>query len=236
MTPSPSSSKGMLLNAMQNKMLSMFNKSGKSNNISIDEMEDEMTNKLIERGESGAKIWLVKERGFDIDMVNKGLVWNKSEKGKGGSVTMRGGLKDIMDYEFYGVQKGVWPNVQRLSKWVEFRVIRRDPSLRREYSEIKTQRGRDSMVERLTYLFGKAIHDNGLQRYATVDPTAYNAKITSREREQFYNKYDERHEPIVVYYKSGRAQKSKKIIPKRRYDSEFTNIKMSNKEWAEMEL
>ena len=91
-----------------------------------------------------------------------------------------------------------------------------EPSKSKEYSEIKTQRGRDSMVERLTYLFGKAIHDNGLQRYATVDPTAYNAKITSREREQFYNKYDERHEPIVVYYKSGRAQKSKKIIPKRR--------------------
>ena len=225
----PHNAKGVLLNAMQGRMLKAFRKTTGSQNISMEDMEDEITNALINRGESNAKLWLVKERGFTKQQVNQGLVWNKSKKGRGGSVTMRAGLKDIMDYEFYGVQKGVWPNVKRLASWVEFRVIRRDPGLRKEY-HAKSDKGQANMVERLTYLFGKAIHDNGLQRYATMDPM--NNQPTSKEEEKFYSKYDEKHEPIVVYYgKAGRRQR--RIVPQRRYTSEYD--RMSNKDWAEFE-
>ena len=210
----PSSPKGMLLNAMKGKMLKSFKEAVGSDDITTENMEEEITNKLMLWGESRAKKWLVEERGFDEDMVNKGLVWNKSRKGRGGSVTMRGGLKDIMDYEFYGVQKGVWPNIQRLASWVEFRVIQRDHGLRKEYFS-KTDKGQANMVERLTYLFGKAIHDNGLQRYATMDPT--DNQPTSKEEEEFRSKYDEPHEPIVVYYRRGTRQRSRRIVPRRRF-------------------
>ena len=165
----PHDAKGMLLKAMQGRMLNSFRKAVGSQDISMEDMEQEITNELLKRGEMNTKRWLVDQRGFNKRQVNQGLVWNNSKKGRGGSVTMRSGLKDIMDYEFYGVQKGVWPNVKRLASWVEFRVIRRDPGLRKEFHG-KTDKGQANMVDRLTYLFGKAIYENGLQRYATMDP------------------------------------------------------------------
>jgi hypothetical protein len=226
----PHSVKGMLLNAMQGRMLNKFRSKSGSQKITIENMEEIITNELVKRGEMNTKKWLINERGFNARQVNQGLVWNKSEKGRGGSVTMRAGLKDIMDYEFYGVPKGVWPNAKRLKKWVETRVIQRDVGLRKEWLG-KTPKGKDSMVDSLTYVFGRAIYNNGLQRYATIDPM--NNQPTSNEEEKFYSKYDESHEPIVVYYgKAGRRQR--RIVPKRRYEDEYQ--RMTNKEWSDMEV
>ena len=228
----PHNAKGVLLKGMQGRMLNAFRKGTGSQDISMEDMEQEITNELLKRGEMNTKRWLVDQRGFNKRQVNQGLVWNKSKKGRGGSVTMRAGLKDIMDYEFYGVQKGVWPNVKRLASWVEFRVIRRDPGLRKEFHG-KTDKGQANMVDRLTYLFGKAIYENGLQRYATMDPM--DNQPTNKEEEKFYSKYDEEHKPIVVYYGGGglKGRRQRRIVTQKRYTSEYE--RMSNKEWAEFE-
>jgi len=225
----PHSRKTMLLKAMQTRILGVAKKALKTEDITIDELEDEITNRLITQGESSTKLML-RRWGMTDEMIHRGLVWQKSKKGRGGSVFMRDSLKDIMDYEFYGVQTGVWPNIKRFRKWVEFRVIVRDPGLKKEYNS-HTARGRASMVDRLTYLFSKAVHDRGLQRYATIDPSA--RPVTRKEEEKFHKKYDEKHEPIVVYYgQTGRRQR--RIVPHRREVSEYD--KRSNKDWADMEI
>jgi hypothetical protein len=95
--------------------------------------------------------------------VDKGLVWDPDTK----TVHIRGSLKDTLDYEFYGVPQGVWPNAKNLRKWVLYRVIPRDPGLQAEYNKM-SQKGKYGMATDLTFKFGRAIARDGLKRRSTT--------------------------------------------------------------------
>ena len=115
------------------------------------------------RGMEYTKEFLKENYGFTQRQVDKGLVWDPDTK----RVHIRGSIKDTLDYEFYGVPKGVWPNVANLRKWVMFRVIPRDPGLAAEYNKM-TQKGKSGMATELTFLFGRAIARDGLKRRSTT--------------------------------------------------------------------
>ena len=117
----------------------------------------------LRRGMNYAKQFLKDQYGFTQMQVDKGLVWDPDTK----TVHIRGSLKDTLDYEFYGVPQGTFPNVVRLRKWVMHRVIPRDPSLQAEYNKM-TQKGKYGMATELTFLFGRAIARDGLKRRSTT--------------------------------------------------------------------
>ena len=115
------------------------------------------------RGMDYTKTFLKENYGFTQRQVDKGLVWDpKTER-----VHIRGSIKETLDYEFYGVPKGVWPNARRLRSWVIHRVIPRDPGLNAEYNKM-TRKGKYGMATDLTFLFGRAIARDGLKRRSTT--------------------------------------------------------------------
>ena len=142
------------------RMLKLF-KSGRK--MTEKGMMEEISSLYEEFGLRETKDILKNEYGFTQMQVDKGLVWDPDTK----TVHIRGSLKDTLDYEFYGVPKGVWPNARNLRKWVKDRVITRDPILKVEYEE-KTEKGKYGMVSDLTFLFGRAIARDGLKRRSTT--------------------------------------------------------------------
>ena len=179
-------------------------------------IERELTQHFAEAGMKGTKIWLEK-RGFTPEQIRVAFVFDH----KTGMVYMRKGTKDIMDFEFYGIPAGPWPNVQALKHWVVNRVIRRDPGLREEWMSLKgrgARQRRKNMSDRLTYLFGRAIFEHGLQRYATVNPkdTLDDKFLTDKRLEKFADKYGEDQAPLVVRWKTRKGE-VRSIRPAQRF-------------------
>ena len=142
------------------RMLKLF-KSGRK--MTEKGMMKEISSMYEEFGLNETKEILKNEYGFTQMQVDKGLVWDPDTK----KAHIRGSIKDTLDYEFYGVPKGVWPNARNLRKWVMYRVIPRDPGLQAEYSKM-TQKGKYGMATQLTFLFGRAIARDGLKRRSTT--------------------------------------------------------------------
>ena len=165
-------SSGYFKRALTNKYIASGRKSEKH-------MLRTISGLYLKRGMNYAKQFLKDQYGFTQMQVDKGLVWDPDTM----TVHIRGSLKDTLDYEFYGVPKGAWPNVRSLRKWVLTRVIPRDPGLQAEYNKMN-QKGKFAMATDLTYKFGKAIHDHGLKRRSTTlwektdDPKMHEAGIT----------------------------------------------------------
>tara|TARA_B100000470_G_C19753766_1_gene375027 strand:- start:320 stop:1039 length:720 start_codon:yes stop_codon:yes gene_type:complete len=150
---------------MSGRMLKLF-KSGRK--MTEKGMMKEISSLYEEFGLRETKDILKNEYGFTQMQVDKGLVWDPDTK----KAHIRGSIKTTLDYEFYGVPQGVWPNARNLRKWVKDRVITRDPILKVEYKE-KTEKGKYGMVSDLTFLFGRAIARDGLKRRSTTrfEPT-----------------------------------------------------------------
>jgi len=123
----------------------------------------EISGMYLKEGMRETKNILKNEYGFTQMQVDKGLVWDPDTK----TVHIRGSLKTTLDYEFYGVPKGVWPNARNLRKWVMYRVIPRDPGLQAEYNKM-TPKGKYGMATDLTFKFGRAIARDGLKRRSTT--------------------------------------------------------------------
>ena len=127
-----------------------------------------ISNMYAKKGMRYTKDYLKEHYGFSWNDVNKGLVWTPgNNKGRKPTVHVRGSIKDTLDYEFYGVPQGTFPNVTRLRNWVRTRVILRDTGLRSEYT--KSVKGdKTKMLDELTFKFGKAIQQHGLKRRSTT--------------------------------------------------------------------
>ena len=124
---------------------------------------DEISIIYLKKGMDETKKILKNEYGFTQRQVDKGLVWDPNTN----RVHIRGSIKDTLDYEFYGVPQGTWPNARRLRSWVVHRVIPRDPGLNAEYNKM-TRKGKNGMATQLTFLFGRAIARDGLKRRSTT--------------------------------------------------------------------
>jgi len=192
--------KGLAL--MQTRALVKANK-GRRKKVTMDEFINELSEYYAKNGLKALKKWM-RENDFTESQINKMVVYDPDRK----SVYIRGSVQDIMDYEFYGVPQGTFPNVKRLRKWVTYRVIRRDPGLQREYSQL-SRTGKKRMIKDLTYKFGYSIMEHGLKRYSTTDP---NDILTPRQ-EKKYGKFD----PIIVRWSSANQRGYRKVvIPKYR--------------------
>jgi len=127
----------------------------------------DISNWYAEAGMEETKRILEEQYGFSKNDLNKGLVWTPGNGKRKPEVHIRGSVKDSIDYEFYGVPQGTFPNVTRLRNWVRTRVILRDPGLRSEYS--KSVRGdKTKILDELTFKFGQAIQKEGLKRRSTT--------------------------------------------------------------------
>ena len=106
-------------------MANAMNKEYKEHNRKQDikGMMNTISSMFGRRGMMYTKKFLKEQYGFTQRQIDKGLVWDPDTK----RVHIRGSLKDTLDYEFYGVPQGTFPNVARLRKWVMHRVIPRDP-------------------------------------------------------------------------------------------------------------
>ena len=165
---------GRFLAKMMNKE---YKESGRKRDIKG--MMNTISSLYGRRGMDYTKKFLKENYGFTQRQVDKGLVWDPDTK----LVHIRGDMKDTLDYEFYGVPKGTWPNARRLRSWVMHRVIPRDPGLQAEYNK-KTPKGKYGMATSLTFLFGRAIARDGLKKRSTThfektnDPKLLNEDIT----------------------------------------------------------
>ena len=134
----------------------------------LKDMLGEISNWYTHKGMGYAKDILKNKYGFSKNDVDKGLVWTPgNNKGRKPTVHLRGSLKDSIDFEFYGVPQGVFPNVTRLRNWVRTRVILRDAGLRREYHK-PGKAHKTKTLDDLTFLFGRAIARDGLKRRSTT--------------------------------------------------------------------
>jgi len=149
---------GRILAGLMNKE---YKESGRKRDIKG--MLNTISGMFGKRGMDYTKKFLKENYGFTQRQVDKGLVWDPDTK----RVHIRGSIKDTIDYEFYGVPSGVWPNVRRLRNWVMHRVIPRDPGLAAEYNKM-TQEGKYGMATDLTFLFGRAIARDGLKKRSTT--------------------------------------------------------------------
>ena len=149
---------GRFLAKMMNKE---YKESGRKRDIKG--MMNTISSLYGRRGMDYTKKFLKENYGFTQRQVDKGLVWDPDTK----LVHIRGDMKDTLDYEFYGVPKGTWPNARRLRSWVMHRVIPRDPGLQAEYNK-KTPKGKYGMATSLTFLFGRAIARDGLKKRSTT--------------------------------------------------------------------
>ena len=147
-------------------MANAMNKEYKEHNRKQDikGMMNTISSMFGRRGMMYTKKFLKEQYGFTQRQIDKGLVWDPDTK----RVHIRGSLKDTLDYEFYGVPQGTFPNVARLRKWVMHRVIPRDPGLAAEYNKL-TRKGKYAMATDLTFLFGRAIARDGLKRRSTTN-------------------------------------------------------------------
>jgi len=192
--------KGMI--AMQTRALVKFNK-GKRVHVTMDQLVDKISEYYAVNGLKATKEWM-RKNDFTETQINKMVVYDPDRK----SIYIRGSVQDIMDYEFYGVPQGTFPNARRLRKWVMYRVIRRDPELQREYSQL-SRKGKKNMVDDLTYKFGFSIMEHGLKRYSTTDPN----DVLTPEQEARYGK----NKAIVVRWSSSNQRGYRKVvIPKYR--------------------
>jgi hypothetical protein len=149
---------GRFLAKMMNKE---YKESGRKRDIKG--MMNTISSMYGRRGMDYTKDFLKDHYGFTQRQVDKGLVWDPDTK----RVHIRGSIKDTLDYEFYGVPQGTWPNARRLRSWVMYRVIPRDPGLAAEYNKM-TRKGKSGMATELTFLFGRAIARDGLKRRSTT--------------------------------------------------------------------
>jgi len=134
----------------------------------LESLLEDVSNWYAEDGMKATKNILEKQYGFSKNDIDKGLVWVPGDgKGRKPEVHIRGSIKDSLDYEFYGVPNGVFPNVTRLRNWVRTRVILRDAGLRTEYQKPGTKHKTQTLDE-LTFLFGRAIARDGLKRRSTT--------------------------------------------------------------------
>jgi len=108
---------------------------------------------------AGVKDFLIHDVGYDPTKVKHGI------KVIDGEIIVRGSLKDTLDYEFYGNPKRTWPNVKRLRSWVLTAVIPTNPKLKKRYAEVRRDRpAREGMLQDLTFVIGRSIFENGLQK------------------------------------------------------------------------
>ena len=104
-------------------------------------------------------------KGFLLTMGYDPLKVKQGIKVRDDKLIIRGSLKDTLDYEFYGNPKGTWPNVRRLRNWVRTVVIPTNPQLKKEYAAVTRDRpAREGMLQDLTYVIGRSIFKNGLQK------------------------------------------------------------------------
>jgi len=104
-------------------------------------------------------------KGFFLTMGYDPLAVRHGVRVKDDKLIIRGSLKDTLDYEFYGTPRGTWPNASRLRKWVRTVVIPSNPYLKNKYAEVRRhRREREGMVRDLTYVIGRSIFKNGLQK------------------------------------------------------------------------
>ena len=137
--------------------------------IMFEDLQGFLQDKLAEDGLRETKQWLI-DNNFTPQAINELLVYNPDTN----QIHVRGELEDALAYEFFGVPKRVFPDVERLRGWVVNRVLTRDPTLREEY-DAKTEKGKETMIKQLTYKFGRAIHKNGLKRqYTTAELDPHN--------------------------------------------------------------
>jgi hypothetical protein len=149
---------GRILAGLMNKE---YKESGRKRDIKG--MMNTISRMFGKRGMEYTKKHLKENYGFTQRQVDKGLVWDPNTE----RVHIRGSIKNTLDYEFYGVPSGVWPNARRLRSWVIHRVIPRDPGLNAKYNKM-TRKGKYGMATDLTFLFGRAIARDGLKRRSTT--------------------------------------------------------------------
>ena len=160
---------GQLARHMKKRYKEVYqNEYGSKAKPELKDIIGDISNWYAEEGMAETKRILEERYGFSKNDLNKGLVWTPgNNKGRKPTVHLRGSIKDSIDFEFYGVPQGVFPNVTRLRNWVRTRVILRDVGLRREYT--KSVRGdKTKILDELTYKFGRAIEKNGLKRRSTT--------------------------------------------------------------------
>ena len=106
-------------------------------------------------------------KGFLLTMGYDPLKVKQGIKVRDDKLIIRGSLKDTLDYEFYGNPKGTWPNVRRLRNWVRTVVIPTNPELKRKFAAVRGGKDRpaaEGMLQDLTYVIGRSIFKNGLQK------------------------------------------------------------------------
>jgi len=127
------------------------------------DLHAELQKRLMEDGLRETKQWLY-DNGFTESAIEELLVFDPDT----GQIHARGELMDSLAYEFFGVPQREFPNVERLRGWVKNRVLSRDPGLKEEYDG-KTEKGKENMIDQLTFLFGRSIWKSGLKRQYTTE-------------------------------------------------------------------
>jgi hypothetical protein len=114
-----------------------------------------------------------KAPGLTAEGLKKYLIeigWNQQEVEQGirvadNKIMIGGSIKDSLDYEFYEIPKHTWPNAKRLRRWVLAVVIPTNPYLKEKYKEVyRHRKERDGMLQDLTFVIGRSIYENGLQK------------------------------------------------------------------------
>ena len=160
---------GQLARHMKKRYKEVYqNEYGSKAKPELKDIIGDISNWYAEEGMAETKRILEERYGFSKNDLNKGLVWTPgNNKGRKPTVHLRGSIKDSIDFEFYGVPQGVFPNVTRLRNWVRTRVILRDAGLRREYHK-PGRAHKTKTLDELTFLFGRAIARDGLKRRSTT--------------------------------------------------------------------
>tara|TARA_R110002020_G_scaffold441981_2_gene653123 strand:+ start:2312 stop:2929 length:618 start_codon:yes stop_codon:yes gene_type:complete len=150
------------ISGLKSGVVRRFRKIQEDKKVTFDDLEGVLEKILAEQGLEDTKKWL-RDNKFSEDAINELLVYNSDTK----KIHARGELEDALAYEFFGVPKRRFPNVENLRGWVKNRVLTRDMKLKNEY-ESKTEKGKETMLKQLTYLFGNQIYKNGLSRQYTT--------------------------------------------------------------------
>ena len=150
------------ISGLKSGVVRRFKKIQEDKTVTFDDLEKVLEKILAEQGLEETKKWL-RDNKFSEDAINELLVYNSDTK----QITVRGELEDALAYEFFGVPKRRFPNVENLRGWVKNRVLTRDMKLKNEY-ESKTEKGKENMLKQLTFLFGRQIYNHCLSRQYTT--------------------------------------------------------------------